>query len=226
MRSNLPGMSFAAKGGGGEEGHAAFPFLTDTRQSTMIVRHSRALSSLLSYSSTRQLSTTPLLLANRHSRSRPPVRATPRRHPLTSAESPTASLDHAVIPTESPPLPPASRIPVHVPHDPQGILDLTAPSSPSSATGIHALLSNSAIVVARQIEMMSILVGYEQANKYQLLSPTGELLGYLMEEDVGIKGALVRQALRTHRPFKATVLDPEGNVLLIVSSSALRSARR
>lgn len=30
--------------------------------------------------------------------------------------------------------------------------------------------------------MMNLFLGYEEANKYQLLSPNGDLLGYLMEE--------------------------------------------
>ncbi|KAI5474574.1 scramblase family protein [Pseudohyphozyma bogoriensis] len=62
--------------------------------------------------------------------------------------------------------------------------------------------------------MMNIFLGFEEANKYQLLAPDGTLLGYLMEEDLGFGAALMRQAVRTHRAFKATVLDTQGNVLL------------
>lgn len=52
--------------------------------------------------------------------------------------------------------------------------------------------------------------------RYQLLSPEGTLLGYLMEEELGMRGTITRQLLKTHRAFKATVLDTEGNVLLRV----------
>lgn len=144
-----------------------------------------------------------------------------RRHPpksaeaegLTAADKPTAA-EEAVTTTPEQDLPPVSRLEVQVPHDQAGTLDL---AEYPSADKLRQLLSQPAIVVARQIEMMNLFLGYEQANKYQLLSPEGELLGYLMEEDSGIGSAVKRQLLRTHRPFKATVLSKEGEVLLIVS---------
>ncbi|KAM0788156.1 hypothetical protein ACM66B_001318 [Microbotryomycetes sp. NB124-2] len=110
-------------------------------------------------------------------------------------------------------LPPASRLPVNVPHDELGILD--------NAKGLWAdklrnLLSNPAIVVSRELEMLNVLVGYEQANKYRIESAQGQLLGYLVEEDLGFGRAIARQACKTHRAFKATVIDPEGHVILII----------
>ncbi|KAM0749194.1 Scramblase-domain-containing protein [Meredithblackwellia eburnea MCA 4105] len=107
--------------------------------------------------------------------------------------------------------PPISTLPVEVPRDENGVLD--------NAEGLwseraRALFSVPAIVVVRQLEMMNLFLGYEEANKYQLLAPDGTLLGYLMEEDLGFGAAIARQALRTHRAFKATVLDKDGNVLL------------
>ncbi|GAA5948549.1 hypothetical protein JCM3765_004921 [Sporobolomyces pararoseus] len=139
---------------------------------------------------------------------------TPSHFAKTSPRSPS---EHSVIPPESSSTelsilgPPISRIPVNVPHDPQGVLDLTRGDW---STKCKELLSQPAIVVARQIEFMNIFLGFEQANKYQLLSPEGNLLGYLLEEEVGIGSTLKRQFLRTHRPFRATVLSPEGQVLL------------
>ncbi|KAK4699627.1 hypothetical protein P7C70_g6635, partial [Phenoliferia sp. Uapishka_3] len=85
--------------------------------------------------------------------------------------------------------PPLASVPVEVPYDALGVLD-NATGEWSDRT--RRLFSVSAI----------------------LLSPSGELLGYLMEEDLGFRAAITRQALRTHRAFKATVLDVEGNVLL------------
>ncbi|KDE07362.1 hypothetical protein MVLG_02404 [Microbotryum lychnidis-dioicae p1A1 Lamole] len=116
--------------------------------------------------------------------------------------------------SQSPELPPASRLPVEVPHDSHGVIDR---SQSLASEKVRQLFAVPAIVVSRQLEMMSIMVGYEQANRYQLQSPEGEVLGYLLEEDLGIGKAITRQMLKTHRPFKATVLDTEGNVILVVS---------
>ncbi|KAK4050140.1 hypothetical protein OIV83_003711 [Microbotryomycetes sp. JL201] len=110
-------------------------------------------------------------------------------------------------------LPPASRLPVNVPHDETGVID--------NATGqwadkLKTLLANPAIVVARELEMLNVLMGYEQANKYKIMSPEGTVLAYLIEEDLGLGRAIARQAFKTHRAFKATVIDPEGHVILII----------
>lgn len=63
-------------------------------------------------------------------------------------------------------------------------------------------------------------------HRYQLLSPEGHLLGYLAEEDLGLRGALTRNMLKTHRAFRATVLAPDGTVLLRVSLDACLSSRK
>ena len=102
-------------------------------------------------------------------------------------------------------------LPAVIPHDEFGLIDSLPPSDP-----IRALLSVNAIVVARQVEMMNILLGYEEANKYKLLNPEGETVGFLMEEELGFVSSIKRQVLRTHRAMKATVLDPEGNKILII----------
>jgi hypothetical protein len=64
--------------------------------------------------------------------------------------------------------------------------------------------------------MMNIFLGYEQANRYQLLSPDGEALGFLLESEGSITSTMSRQLLRNHRPFKALVLAPDGSPLLRV----------
>lgn len=130
------------------------------------------------------------------------------------SESTATSTD--ITPSEPDPVPLAALIPVQVPHDPQGVLDLASGEWSDKA---RRLLAVSGIVVVRQLEMMNVLLGYEEANKYQLLSPEGVLLGYLMEEEVGMKGMMMRQMLKTHRAFKATVLDIDGEVILRVSFS-------
>ena len=57
-------------------------------------------------------------------------------------------------------------------------------------------------------------MGFEQANKYAIVDPSGEPIGYIAEEDTTMVKAMSRQLLRTHRPFKASVLDLEGNEVL------------
>lgn len=104
-----------------------------------------------------------------------------------------------------------AQIPVHVPHDSDGVLDR---ATGSWAEHTRTLFSQPAIVVVRQIELLNVFVGFEQANRYQLLSPEGNLLGYLLEEETSIAGTMSRQLLRNHRPFKAVVISPDGQVLL------------
>jgi hypothetical protein len=50
--------------------------------------------------------------------------------------------------------------------------------------------------------MLNVFMGFEQANRYAIMNPRGEHVGYLAEEDQGFVGTLTRQMLRTHRPFK------------------------
>lgn len=79
-------------------------------------------------------------------------------------------------------------------------------------TSSAALLTQSAIAVCRQIEMMNVFLGYEQANRYKILDPQGNLLGYILEEE-GLGKSISRQLLRTHRKMNATVINPEGEVM-------------
>lgn len=58
-----------------------------------------------------------------------------------------------------------------------------------------------------------MFLGYEQANKYAIHNEQNKLLGYILEEDQGFKNVIARQLLRTRRPFKADVIDPDGNVV-------------
>lgn len=63
---------------------------------------------------------------------------------------------------------PAS-IPVHIPSDPEGVLRET--------DGATRLLGNSALVIVRQLEMLNVFMGFEQANRYAILSPQGDHVG-------------------------------------------------
>ncbi|KAG2218824.1 hypothetical protein INT45_007591 [Circinella minor] len=97
-----------------------------------------------------------------------------------------------------------AHTPVHIPQKPGAII---TPDYHGAA-----MLSQSALVVGREFEMMNIFLGYEQANKYKIMDPNGNYVGYIAEEE-GFMKSLSRQFLRTHRPMNATILDVNGNVV-------------
>ncbi|EFR00879.1 scramblase [Nannizzia gypsea CBS 118893] len=96
--------------------------------------------------------------------------------------------------------------PVHISEDPDGLLKQNHPAS--------QILSNSGLVVQRQLEMMNVLLGFEQANRYVILDAHGNHIGYMAEEEKGMGGMLSRQWLHTHRPFVTHVFDRNQNEVL------------
>ena len=87
----------------------------------------------------------------------------------------------------------------------------------------------------RQIEMLNIFVGFEQTNRYVICGSLhlflnrlcteytnlsanldGEVLGYVAEEPRGFFSMWSRQVFRTHRPFRALVMDASGSPILWV----------
>ena len=73
-----------------------------------------------------------------------------------------------------------------------------------------------ALIIGRDIEWASILVGFEQANKYTVKDERGDVVAYIAEETPSIGNAIGRQLLSTRRNFVATVLDARGDVILRV----------
>jgi Scramblase len=57
------------------------------------------------------------------------------------------------------------------------------------------------------LEMMNVLMGFEQANRYVIMDPQGNHIGYLAEQDHGIGSTMKRQAFKTHRSFTTHVFD-------------------
>ncbi|CAI6307897.1 unnamed protein product [Periconia digitata] len=96
--------------------------------------------------------------------------------------------------------------PVYMPEDPNAVLKETHPAM--------RLLDNSAIVVQRQLEMMNVLMGFEQANRYVIMDPHGNHIGYLAERDHGISSTVARQMFKTHRSFTTHVFDKEEREIL------------
>ena len=107
--------------------------------------------------------------------------------------------------------------PVYVPEDPDGVLKEKHPAS--------KILSNSAIVVQRQLELMNLTIGFEQANKYTILDPQGNHLGFIAERDLGMGKVMARQIFRTHRGFEAHVFDKHEREVLRASELGFRRSQ-
>ncbi|OJD24810.1 hypothetical protein ACJ73_03832 [Blastomyces percursus] len=96
--------------------------------------------------------------------------------------------------------------PVHIPEDPNAVLKETHPAA--------ELLANSGLVVQRQLEMMNVLLGFEQANRYTILDAQGNHVGYIAEQGNSMGSMLARQYFRTHRAFVTHVFDKHQNEVL------------
>ncbi|KZV71908.1 Scramblase-domain-containing protein [Peniophora sp. CONT] len=89
-----------------------------------------------------------------------------------------------------------------------------APSGDTNEALRRLVMDHDTLVVTRQIEMLNVFVGFEQANRYAISSLDGVPLGYIAEADSGMSSALTRQLLRTHRPFHAVIMDNNGTPIL------------
>ncbi|KAL8983020.1 MAG: hypothetical protein Q9177_005098 [Variospora cf. flavescens] len=96
--------------------------------------------------------------------------------------------------------------PVHVPEDPSGVLNERHPAA--------SILTESGIVVQRELELMNVMLGFEQANKYVILDPHGHHLGFIAEQDNSIGRTMARQMFSTHRSFTAHIFDKHENEVL------------
>lgn len=103
---------------------------------------------------------------------------------------------------------------VHIPEDPDGVLNERHPAT--------SILSNSAIVVTRQLELMNVMLGFEQANKYVIMDPKGGHIGYMAERELGMGNMMARQMFSTHRSFTTHVFNRQGKEILRVSQHEQR----
>ncbi|KAI0673066.1 Scramblase-domain-containing protein [Trametes maxima] len=76
------------------------------------------------------------------------------------------------------------------------------------------LMDNNRLIITRQIEMLNIFLGFEQTNRYVITNELGDTLGYIAEEPRGFLSTFSRQIFRTHRPFRALVMDNQGSPIL------------
>ncbi|KAF2483631.1 Scramblase-domain-containing protein, partial [Neohortaea acidophila] len=95
---------------------------------------------------------------------------------------------------------------VHIPNDPNGVIPKDHPAL--------SILGNSSLVIQRQLEMMNVMLGFEQANRYIIMDGQGQTLGYIAEQDHGIGSAMVRQLARTHRSFTTHIFDAQEREVL------------
>ena len=107
--------------------------------------------------------------------------------------------------------------PVHIPEDPDGILKERHPAA--------KILAISAVVIQRELEMMNIMLGFEQANKYVIMDPQGNHLGYMAEQEFGMGNIMARQWFRTHRSFTTHVFDKQMKEVLRVRAYAMETER-
>ncbi|KAI0831471.1 Scramblase-domain-containing protein [Trametes gibbosa] len=99
-------------------------------------------------------------------------------------------------------------------HSPLWEGSVRAPASNPEEGLQRLLMNNDKLIVTRQIEMLNIFVGFEQANRYAITNELGDTLGYVVEEPGGFLSTFSRQVFRTHRPFRALVMDSEGSPIL------------
>lgn len=87
----------------------------------------------------------------------------------------------------------------------------------SHVSGLLAqIVDEPLIAIERQLEMGSILLGFEQGRFFRLYRPDGTVLGHMEEVDMGIGKAILRQITRLHRPFTVRVFDSMGNHTLTI----------
>lgn len=148
--------------------------------------------------STPRPSRSPLSANSRHqSLQQPNQQGKPEEQPQQQSEEPSknALVATALAENQSSDL----VAPVTIPDDPNGVLK---PSHPA-----WHMLNNSSLVIQRQIEMMNVFLGFEQANKYVIMNGRGETIGYMAEQDHGMGSMLVRQMAKTHRSFTCHIFD-------------------
>lgn len=153
---------------------------------------------------------------------RPPSNPPPSKPRAASSQPPDSASDAPKLPSVSETLagadPAHSNLlaPVYIPEDEGAIIKSQHPAT--------KLLANSGLVVQRQIEMMNLFLGFEQANRYVIMDPQGNLVGYMAEHDGGFGKAMGRQWFRTHRAFTTHVFDREQNEVLRVCCRSTSTA--
>ena len=72
------------------------------------------------------------------------------------------------------------------------------------------LAQTDALSVVQQRELSEILVGFDVANRYQVVGSNGETRGEVLEEAAGLTGMVLRNVLSNWRPMTLHVNDSSG----------------
>ncbi|MBF0352317.1 MAG: hypothetical protein HQM11_14890 [SAR324 cluster bacterium] len=83
-----------------------------------------------------------------------------------------------------------------------------------SQDSFYPLMNRDVWFVQQVREWGEILTGFESRNKYEIIDEHGSALGFVVEESGGFMDTLLRLFLRSHRPFRALILDAQGTPVL------------
>jgi len=72
----------------------------------------------------------------------------------------------------------------------------------------------------------TVILGFEQMNKYSILDQDGTTVALMAEDAGGLGSAVGRQVLKRRRAFTATVFSPDGAPLPSLSGHVLDEQRR
>lgn len=88
---------------------------------------------------------------------------------------------------------------------------MDAPWPPTAAVPIaRALDEEGRLLVRQRKDWLEVFTGFEQANRYALLTEGGALAGWALEKPGGIGRFLARSFLKNMRPFELMVFPAEG----------------
>ena len=76
------------------------------------------------------------------------------------------------------------------------------------------LLDRDLWVIEQIHEWPETILGFEGANKYQILDENANLLGYVAEVTRGFWDMMIRIFMKSHRPFQAVVFNADGEQVM------------
>lgn len=80
------------------------------------------------------------------------------------------------------------------------------------------MLSEPTLILEREMELLELTLGFDQANKYKIFNSQGRLLGHMYEKS-SLGQDLTRQCLGNNRPFKVMITNLQGELLLEIKRS-------
>lgn len=81
-------------------------------------------------------------------------------------------------------------------------------------TNLPVLAAASSLVVHQRKEMLEVFTDFETRNRYEVLSPTGQVALYAGETGSGAMAFLTRSFLKNKRPFTMQLVDAQGHPAL------------